>query len=973
MRNLIFITLLWSLPVRSQSLISKVNPFIGTGGHGHTYPGAVAPFGMIQLSPDTRLDGWDGCSGYHYDDSICYGFSHTHLSGTGVSDYGDLLVRPGLKPLKFSHKNEKASPGYYSVLFNNGVFAEVTVGDRVGIHHYRFPAGQRAVIVMDMEHRDFVTDGKMDVLNAPVSNGGQVVHAYGHRFSKAWAEDQQFYFDMWFSAAADSVVYLKKKNNSNRTAAIYFPAGTTDIYISTGISFSGWLRTHSTINDEISIYGNAKTFEALKKKTGEKWEKQLSKIKVKGTPEQETIFYTALYHTMIVPNLVSDVSGYYRGMDKQGHEGKGDHYSVFSLWDTYRAAHPLYTLIEQKRTQDFMKTFLRMYRQSGRLPVWELASNETNCMIGYHAVSVIADAMAKGIMPDSAEALLEAAVKTAESPVFGLDDYMKYGFLSMEDESESVSKTLEYAYDDWCIARIAKLLGRDSIAKIFSNRSYSWMNLLDPETKNMRPRENGRWLKPFDPKEVNNHYTEANSWQYSFSVPQKLHLWINTVGGKSVAEALLDTLFTTSSKTTGREQADITGLIGQYAHGNEPSHHIAYLYNSIGKPHKTQSMVKRILTEMYHNAPDGLIGNEDCGQMSAWYVLSSLGFYPVCPGDERYSIGYPLFQKARLKFENGHVLKIIRKGQGDFISSVFLDGVEIETNYLGHRRLTSGYKLEIFMSSKPDGWGKGISYVGDGCVRFVIDKAFLTGEYFMLDTHKCNYVAPIFTYSDITFDDSMKVGINSLLGWGFNIRFKKNDTVLREIHVQSRDTNLLIHESVCLEASGGEAAMAKACFYKRPNNWKVTLLNPVNKQYTAGGASALTDGIKGDAEWRKGHWQGIQGMPFEAIIDLGDTQTISSVHAGFLQDTRSWIVFPRNVSYTFSLDGVNWENAAGTINTYPVDSLESQRKSFNTYIKPVQARYIKIRAAQYGTLPEWHPGAGGETFIFIDELTINKP
>ena len=263
MKLLSGLIMLMFAPLQAQPLIHKVNPFIGTGGHGHTYPGATAPFGMVQLSPDTRLDGWDGCGGYHYDDSICYGFSHTHLSGTGVSDYGDLLVRPGLKPLKFSHKNEKASPGYYSVLFNNGVFAEVTVGDRVGIHHYRFPAGQRAVIVMDMEHRDFVTEGNMDVLNTPISNGGQVVHAYGHRFSKAWAEDQQFYFDMWFSAAADSVVYLKKKYNSNRTAAIYFPAGTTDIYISTGISFSGWLRTHSTINDEISINGNAKTFEAL--------------------------------------------------------------------------------------------------------------------------------------------------------------------------------------------------------------------------------------------------------------------------------------------------------------------------------------------------------------------------------------------------------------------------------------------------------------------------------------------------------------------------------------------------------------------------------------------------------------------------------------------------------------------------------------------------------------------------------------
>lgn len=940
--------LLWLAvsPLNAQTLIQKVNPFIGTGGHGHTYPGATAPFGMVQLSPDTRLDGWDGCSGYHYDDSLCYGFSHTHLSGTGVSDYGDLLVRPGLQPLVFKHKNEKASPGYYSVMFNNGVFAEMTAGTREGMHHYRFPTGIKPVIVIDLEHRDFVTDGQIKTVNQVTKSGKAVLQISGYRFSKAWAEDQRFYFTGIFSSAADSIVVLKKKDSSVRALAIYFPIQAADIYFGVGLSFAGIPKTSNLTAD-------ASGFSAMLAKTTQEWEIQLGKIKVRGTPEQEQIFYTALYHTMIVPNLVSDPDGSYRGLDKKTHAGKGNHYSVFSLWDTYRATHPLYTLVEQQRTRDFMKTFLRMFRESGRLPVWELASNETNCMIGYHAVSVIADAMAKGIMPDSAEALLEAAVKTAKAPVFGLDDYIKYGFLSMENESESVSKTLEYAYNDWCIAQMAKMLGKDSLEALFLKRSEAWKNIFDPETGHMRPRSYGRWLEPFNPKEVNNHYTEANSWHYTFSVPHDMQTWMGTMisQGNKTLEALLDSLFTTSSKTTGREQADITGMIGQYAHGNEPSHHIAYLYNSVGKPHKTQERVKQILETQYRNSTDGLSGNEDCGQMSAWYVLSSLGFYPVCPGDARYSIGYPLFKQATISFENGKKLQLVKKGNGNYIQRVTLNGKAIEANYLFHKDLLQGGKLLFTMAEKPTDWGSG-------------DKnSFQTAE------KTYGAPAPVLYFKDIAFEDSMTVRINS--GAGFDISMSSEGKPDIKMVVSGNDTNIVLTQSCCISTiaqKGG--SVAKACFFKRPNHWKVKVLNPLHPQYTGGGELALCNGILGDAEWQKGNWQGIQGQPYEAIIDLGDTQTISSLHAGFLQDIRSWIVYPRNVSYSFSMDGESWGNACGSMNSIPVDSLGSQRQTLSTYTKPVKARYIKMRATQHGVLPEWHPGAGGETFIFVDELEI---
>jgi predicted alpha-1,2-mannosidase len=944
MKLLFGLLLITTLGLQAQTLIHKVNPFIGTGGHGHTYPGATAPFGMVQLSPDTRLDGWDGCGGYHYDDSICYGFSHTHLSGTGVSDYGDLLVRPGIKPLTFQHKNETAHPGYYAVTFNNSVFAEMTAGTREGMHHYRFPDGQKPVIVIDLEHRDFVSDGNIQI---------EKNHISGHRISKAWAEEQHFYFHLITSATPDSAAILKTKNSQTRAVALYFAQGNQDVYIAANISFA---------SPPVSQYPNPgpQAFENLKKQTQTAWEKQLGKIVVKGTPKQESIFYSALYHTMIVPNIVSDINGTYQGMDKKQHSGQGDHYSVFSLWDTYRATHPLYTLIEQKRTHDFMKTFLRMYRQSGRLPVWELASNETNCMIGYHAVSVIADAMAKGIVPDSAEALLEAAVKTAQKPVFGLDDYMKYGFLSMENESESVSKTLEYAYNDWCIARIAEILGKDSIAKVFYHRCGSWVNVFDPKTGHMRPRTYGRWLNPFEPREVNNHYTEANSWQYSFSVPHDLQTWQATMQshGPHTLETMLDSLFTTSSKTVGREQADISGLIGQYAHGNEPSHHIAYLFNSAGKPHKTQEKVRQILETMYHNQPDGLSGNEDCGQMSAWYVLSSMGFYPVCPGDDRYSIGYPLFQKSQLTFENEKKLQILKKGKGHYIASVKFNGKAVDRNYLHHQELTNGGKLVFTMSESPTEWGTG-------------DK-----NGFFTNVKGSSIAAPLFVFNDITFEDSMAVNINARFGRDFTVRFIQDNQEKSRMIVhgnnpyKATDTTLILKESVCLESFQPGGAIAKACFFKRPNHWAVKLLNPLHPQYAGGGDLALCNGVRGDAEWQKGNWQGIQGQPYEAIIDLGDTQTITSLHAGFLQDTRSWIVYPRSVSYTFSLDGQTWSNACGTMNNISIDSLGSQKQTISTYTKPTKARYVKIRAAQHGTLPEWHPGAGGETFIFVDELEV---
>ncbi|NND11881.1 MAG: glycoside hydrolase family 92 protein, partial [Flavobacteriaceae bacterium] len=566
---------------KDNSLISLVNPFIGTGGHGHTYPGATMPFGMMQLSPDTRLDGWDGCSGYHYSDNYIYGFSHTHLSGTGVSDYGDVLLMPtnevvfnngsdGKKGYRahFSHDNEVAEPGYYKVhLDSTEIDVELTVSKRSGIHKYQYPTAEDQIMILDLEHRDEVLDHKIVKVNDSTIKG--------YRHSKAWATDQRLFFHMIFSHPIESALYDEEgvsiaknyKYLSKKVALKFKNPKNEPVYVKIGISAVDEEGAKQNLEQEIG----KRTFKEIKTKAQETWERQLGKIVVEsGDKDHLTNFYTAIYHTMLAPNLYQDVDGRYRGMDLEIHETKDfDYYTVFSLWDTYRATHPLYTIIEQERTNDFINTFLAKYDEGGIMPIWDLAGCYTGCMIGYHAVPVIADAYLKGITGYDAEKAFEAMKHSAIQDKLGLDSYKTIGFIPVEYESESVSKTLEYAYDDWTIAQMAKALGKKDDYKTFSERAQYYKNVFDPSSQFMRGRFRNTWFAPFDPYEVNFNYTEANSWQYSFYVPQDISGFINLLGGKDKLEANLDKLFTAKDQTAGREQVDITGLIGQYAHGNE--------------------------------------------------------------------------------------------------------------------------------------------------------------------------------------------------------------------------------------------------------------------------------------------------------------------------------------------------------------------------------------------------------------------
>jgi predicted alpha-1,2-mannosidase len=914
---------------QAQDFAKHVNPFIGTGGHGHTFPGATVPYGMVQLSPDTRIDGsWDGCGGYHYSDNLIYGFSHTHLNGTGVSDYGDILLMPtvGINTLdsklyssKFQHEKEKASAGFYAVhLDKYNIDVRLTTSTRVGFHEYTFNDECQPHIMLDLNHRDKLIGKDYKIIN------DTTIEIY--RQSEAWARNQQ----IWSRIEFNQPMFFEYYNNSMQNGFIIHPK-------------KGNVKKGEKILVKVSLsptsYEGAKLnsseikhwdFEKVKKEAETLWNKELSKIEITSDDKDKlAIFYTALYHTMMQPNIAQDLDGKYRGRDNQIHTAEGfDYYTVFSLWDTFRGAHPLYTLIDKKRTSDYINTFIKQYEQGGRLPVWELASNETDCMIGYHSVSVIADAMAKRIKGFDYEKAFEASKASAMRDVLGLDAYKKNGFISIDDEHESVSKTLEYAYDDWCIAQMAQLLNKQEDYHYFMKRSQNWKNVFDWETGFMRPKKNGGWDKPFDPREVNNNFTEGNSWQYSFFVPQDIDGMIEMYGGPEKFETKLDEMFNSESKTTGREQVDVTGLIGQYAHGNEPSHHMAYLYNYVGKPEKTNEKVKYILENFYTNTPDGLIGNEDCGQMSAWYVLSSMGIYAVTPGQPIWDINEPFLD-----------------------AKVSIDGNK--PNYL-HLPNARGILPQFGIEN--------------------VDKP----------AHQLIIPVPVIQAESKAFKDKLKIEIKANknnLGLSENIYFRildENNTHDKTPFVNYKES-FEINKSSKVEAYierivGGKPPKSNsisATFFKKPNNYSINIKSVYNPQYHAGGPEGLLDGILGTENWRKGDWQGYQSQDFEAVVDLKEVKNVTEISARFLQDQRSWILMPTKVEYYISEDNVNFTYFGSVNNTLDPKIEENIILNFTSNeTKSKKARYAKVIAKNFGKLPEWHQGFGGDAFIFVDEILV---
>ena len=701
------------------NLTHFVNPFIGTDGPGNTYPGATVPFGMVQLSPDIGTPGWDRIAGYYYQDSIISGFSHMHLTGTGAGDLYDILVMPtnsrfnkrikenNFKPFSsFSHDKEEASPGYYTVdLLDYGIKAEVTATKRTGIHKYTFPKDSLSQIHIDLGYAlnwDAPTDTYIKVLNSSTIQG--------YRKSRGWAKDQRVYFEMQFSKPFnsyqlfqnDTLVNESAKGVNTKIIVNYNTGEGEEIILTTGLSTANIEGASLSLEKEATHFN----FNIYKKQADSIWEEQLQKVNIETKDEtNKQIFYTMLYQSMLAPTLLSDYNSNYKGANDTIMKAEGyERYDTFSLWDTYRAAHPLYTILHPERVSSMIKSLLAHYNETGLLPVWSMQGNETNMMIGYHAIPVIVDAYFKGVNFD-AKLAYEACKASAMDDSRQIDIYKKLGFIPVGEQHEnwSVSKTLEYAYGDWCVAQFAKALNKTDDYEYFLKRSGNWKNLYDDQSSFMRPKfEDGSFIKEFIPKEYSLYFCESNAWQYFWSVQHDINGLIETVGGKERFEQKLDSMFTLNPLPTDELPIFSTGMIGQYAHGNEPSHHVGYLYNYIDKPWKTQNIIREILETQYKNEPNGHCGNEDCGQMSSWYIFSSLGFYPVNPAEGLYQFGSPIFDKATINLENGKQFKIETINNSldnKYIESISLNGIELNKTYITHKDIMKGGTLVFTMSN----------------------------------------------------------------------------------------------------------------------------------------------------------------------------------------------------------------------------------------------------------------------------------
>lgn len=753
MNKKVFVALAWAtiglsgcqqtaeIPVE-QDLLAWVDPFIGTGGHGHTFPGATRPNAMVQFSPDTHLLGWEASSGYHESDSLIYAFSLTHLSGTGIGDLGDVALLPytgsrGLKPVgEFDKSSELATPGYYAVMLKNfGIQTELTSTERVGLMRLTYTDSTERRLMLDLGHVLQPNWGHKVLRNyLEVTNDSTIRGTY---YTKGWADQHQMSYTIHLSRPADSLMLYHSgerlhfdkypfsfTDTADLKLHIALPNGTEPILVKVGLSHIDPLQAEKNLKAELPEWN----FDEIHSDSRKIWQSILSLIEIQS---QDTAtlrnFYTAMYHAHIAPFNYQDVDGKFRGIDKHVHinaNPEDGHYTVFSLWDTYRTLHPLLTIIDPDRALRYGRSLVSDYQEGGVLPRWPLAANYTGCMPAYHAVSILADLIAKGLADgEDLKLWTEAGVKTSiyradltekfagtrELDLITRHPYFKekLGFIPADSISESVSWAVEMAYDDWCISRIATAAGLDSIAKAYEERAKYYQKYWDKESNLMRPiMSDGKFRTPFNPRyssHMESDYTEGNAYQWSFYAPHDMEGFITLMGGEEVLRANLDTLFTTSSRIDGEKQSgDITGLIGQYAHGNEPSHHIAYLYNYTKEPHKGQKLLDSIMYSFYKPTPDGIIGNEDCGQMSAWYIMSAIGFYPVCPGMPEYHIGRPIVDKAKIKVRGGvFTIKVKNNSRSNkYVQSVWLNGKEIQGLILRHADIKAGNVLEIRMGSK---------------------------------------------------------------------------------------------------------------------------------------------------------------------------------------------------------------------------------------------------------------------------------
>ena len=996
--------------VPDNDLTQYVDLMIGTDATGNMFPGPSVPFGGVQLSPDTYNDGC--CAGYHYTDNTILGFTHTHLSGTGCADYGDVLFMPAVGEIKimpgteedpgyrsrFSHDRETTSPGYYSVMLDDyDVKAELAATARVGFHKYTFPRSTDSHIILDLEH-DITSgeDPKEDCFIRVVSD----TEIEGLRHSRGWASDQYVYFVAKFSEPfTEALTYLDDELQEGarevtgkvvKAAFTYDTEQDQSILVKVGISGVSVEGARKNLEAEVPNWD----FEGIVAQTKAAWNKELNVLTVEGgTEDQKEKFYTALYHAMLTPNLYMDVDGKYRGLDHEVHEGEGfNYYSVFSLWDTYRALHPLINLISPERNEDFINTMIKQYEHTGLLPVWELSGCENNCMIGYHSVPVIVDTYLKGYQDFDVDKAFEAMLAAGAQNSEGIQPYREYEFIPRDKSSNSVSKVLEYAYDDWCIAQFAKAVGNEQAYQEYIKRSQFYKNMFDEETGLMRPRyDDGTWVNPFDPLKITmldgGDYTEANAWQYSFYVPHAVNDHIEMMGGDEKYIAKLDTFFTleTSNENT---PSDFVGLFGQYAHGNEPGHHMPYLYNYAGVPWKGQELIRKTMLELYTTQPDGLCGNDDCGQLSAWYLFSAMGFYPVCPGQDMYVMGSPVFDKVTINLPNGKQFVINSTNaskENMYVQSVTRNGEAYPFSYITHTDLLNGGEITFDMGAEPnEAWGASPEHR-----PFSVQ---IETENLLKPLGTAKLFNPYVNTDQKLFYDEITVELGCISD-GVEIFFTLDGSDPDKNSTQYTGP-ITINETCILKARAFKQDMEPSGVathqYMKSNvtydgtNPKVTYLAPADGKdaagdntdgqyaanYTAGGHQGLVDGKLGSFLYNDGFWQGFNGKDMEVVVDLGKPVPVKRVTAGFLQSIGVWIFHPVAVEYFISEDGKDYQSIGKKELELSSDTAIDGVKYIAMPANDQKARWIKIHAKNVGICPPWHHGAGAKAWVFADEIIV---
>ncbi len=981
----------------SEGVLTYVDPMIGTDGHGHTFPGATIPFGMVQLSPSNGWKAWDWCSGYHYSDSIIKGFAHTHISGAGLSGLGDILVMPTLGKLntnpgteenpdegyrsRFSHDREQASAGYYSVMLDDyEIHVELTTSKRVGFHKYTFNKEGDAHIIIDPTHRlmESLIGSEVEIVS------GSEIRGYKHCDGEAGKRKVYFYanFSKPFVEAGlalnDSLVEDKKLTDRDTRAWVKYNVGKGDqLEVKVALSFVSYEGALKNLKAE----GETTNFTSALADAKNRWEEQISKIKIKGSSEQKRTFYTAMYHSFISPNLISDVDGNYI-IEGEKYYSSHDHYSNFSTWDSYRSLHPLLTILEHEKTADFVNSLSSRYSVSKvGLPVWELLGHDNACMIGYSTTSPMADAILKnvpGIDVDAAYEAMRAAAHSLDkhSPNYDLNGmayYVELGYIPGEVGC-AVSKTTEQNYYDWAIGKVAEKIGRQEDAEMFDQRSKSFLHLYNPEKQYLWPKMlNGNWqemsLDKWD--ELITNYVSGNIWAYSAYTPHYMAGIINKMGGRDKYEAWLDEIIADTTEVEGGMHVDISGFIGKYGHGDEPGHQIPYLYNYVGAPHKTQKLVRQVADLFYSDQPDGLVNNEDLGQMSSWYVFSTLGFYPVCPGNLQYAIGSPHYKEASIATETGNTFTIKApktSAKNIYVQSVKLNGEEYNLPFITHNDIMNGGLLEFEMGPEPSGWGSEEEYVRQ-----------LSGNDLTTVTAKSNVEIVYNPYEEVERNGFYRERIIELKcnSPETQIRYTldgsspdENSTLYREPIVLTKDAKLKARAF----SNDGRISMvfAKKYFKSLLNDeglkFKYSLKN-APQHYGDEDGSLLFDGFIGSTNHNDQRWCGFNEKQFDLTIDFGRMLQFSNLTLGYLTDTKVWIFPPAEILVYSSKDGKDFKLLKSVKPLQPAEDLEFTNKEKIEFSKE-KAQFIKL-VTKNPVLPDWHFGNGRLGWVFIDEVLIH--